>query len=94
MATPLQCECPQVWSGHGDVHHDPTRPDPDCPWHGEGAAYLSIEDHDSIVLITPVGREAVDWIERTAPEDAQWWGRSLVVEPRYVQDVLNVWENR
>jgi hypothetical protein len=62
---------------------------------GDPSPYLRVEDHGSICLITPVGREAVDWLEATAPEDAQWWaGRSLVVEPRYVQGVLDAWENR
>ena len=49
----------------------------------------------SVVIIEPVGQEAIDWIRDTAPEDVTFWGRhGIVVEPRYVADVLDAWENR
>ena len=67
----------------------------ETPVAGVPAPYLQVDNHGSVCLITPVGREAVDWLEQTAPEDAQWWGRrSLVVEPRYVAGVLAAWEAR
>lgn len=95
MTTPRQCECPQVWSGHGDVRPDPTRPDPDCPWHGDAPAWLDVTDHGAVYIINPVGQEAIDWIRRTAPEDVTFWGpHGIVVEPKYVADVLAAWEDR
>lgn len=42
----------------------------------------------SICLVVAHG-EALAWLRETAPEDAQWWSGSLVVEPRYVDDIIN-----
>jgi hypothetical protein len=42
----------------------------------------------SIWLLTPQTLEANDWAEEHfAGGDAQLWGTSIVVEPRYVADI-------
>lgn len=46
-------------------------------------------DHGSIVILTPTSVAARRWLNETAPDDAQWWGRGLVVEPRYLDGVLS-----
>lgn len=48
---------------------------------------IRIQDHRSVTLFTPLDTEAIKWIAETAPEDAQFFGRSMVVEPRYVENV-------
>jgi hypothetical protein len=49
---------------------------------------FSIEDHGSIVLIRPLNPVGAQWLKDTAPEEAQFYGGALVVEPRYVGGVL------
>lgn len=46
------------------------------------------ENHGSIYLVHPLDDEAVKFLEETAPEGAQFFGRAMVVEPRYVEQVL------
>jgi hypothetical protein len=49
----------------------------------------------SVVVMTPLTKEAMEWCEATMPEDAQRWGKAgWVVEPRYVQGVLDAWAAR
>lgn len=48
-----------------------------------------VENHGSLVLIRPMHSEAMTWLETHTPEDAQWFGGALVVEPRYVNDIIN-----
>lgn len=50
---------------------------------------LRIENHGSIVLFRPLTDEGKEWIARTHPEDAQFFGRAMVVEPRYVEGVVD-----
>jgi len=55
-----------------------------------------IDDHGSIQLFVPLNQAARDWVTETAPEDAQWWraleGSALVVEPRYMEGVVQAAE--
>ena len=46
-----------------------------------------VENHLSVVLVTPISQDAKNWIEDNVP-GAQWYLHSLVVEPRYVGDLL------
>ena len=48
---------------------------------------ISVENHGSIVLIRPHIPEAKQWLEDNT--DGQWFGDALVVEPRYVNDLLD-----
>lgn len=47
-----------------------------------------VADHGSIVLLTPVTPAAHRWIQENLPEDRQTWGLSVVVEPRYINDIV------
>jgi hypothetical protein len=51
---------------------------------------LQTENHGSICLLRPVTKAGKAWIKETAPEGAQFFGNALVVEPRFVEDVLAV----
>jgi hypothetical protein len=47
-----------------------------------------LENHFSIFLVRPLTAAASDWIETNVSEDRQYFGNSLVVEPRYVVDLV------
>ena len=50
---------------------------------------FTITNHGSIVIIEPLTEAAIDWVAEHIPEDAQRWGRAgVVVEPRYVGDIV------
>lgn len=50
---------------------------------------ITLHNHGSICILigaTPKGR---DWLDTHLPDDAPTWGRDgVVVEPRYVDDIL------
>ena len=52
---------------------------------------ILVENHGSIVLLRPISTHGADWIEQNilnVNEEAQTFGAALVVEPRYVADVV------
>lgn len=51
---------------------------------------LTVQDHGSICLLVPKSDEGRTWIEEHIPEDAmRWGGDAVVVEPRYMQDIID-----
>lgn len=51
--------------------------------------HVTVVNHGSIALLTPITVEAREWCDEHIPGDALMWGRSsIVVEPRYLQDIL------
>ena len=44
--------------------------------------------HGSICLVEPISDAAKDWIAENVDPNAQWFGNALVVEPRYVDDLV------
>ncbi len=53
------------------------------------SADLKIENHGSIVLVRPLTDAGKEGLRRTAPEDAQFMGDAMAVEPRYVEGVTD-----
>lgn len=49
---------------------------------------LAVEHHGSVCLIRPYTQEGDAWLQRTAPDDAQFMGKAMAVEPRYIQGVI------
>lgn len=51
------------------------------------------EDHGSLWILRPVSADASAWIEENVDQknavSPLWWGDGLVVEPRYVEDILD-----
>ena len=45
-------------------------------------------DHGSICLLTPLSAQALDWVENNLPKERQTWGGGIVIEPRYVDDIV------
>lgn len=49
---------------------------------------VTLANHGSIVLVTPMTKAAKTWIDANVSDEAQWFGKSLVVEPRYVWNLV------
>lgn len=43
---------------------------------------FSFANHGSITLLTPRSRKAKQWLNEHINEEAQYWGASVVIEPR------------
>lgn len=50
---------------------------------------FTLVDHGSIVIITPLSQQATEWTDTYLSEETQWWGAGFVVEPRYVDDIVD-----
>ena len=51
---------------------------------------FDVSNHGSICLLTPLTEAAQAWVAEHLPEDAMTWGQnSIVVEPRYIEDILD-----
>lgn len=48
-----------------------------------------VENHGSVFLLRPLTVRAHDWIVAHVADDALWFGRALVVEPRYVENIVD-----
>lgn len=48
---------------------------------------FKLENHGSIVLVQPLSPACRSWLLLHVP-DGMWWGGCLVVEPRYLETVL------
>jgi len=48
-----------------------------------------VVNHGSLVMLTPLTQAAKDWCEEHLPEDRQYFGRGVVVEPRYIGDIVD-----
>ena len=55
---------------------------------------IRIDNHGSIVLITPVSEEGQAWVdEHLAHPEIQMWGNAVVAEPRYVAAIVEGAQN-
>jgi len=50
---------------------------------------FEITDETTIVLVRPCNDWACDWINENV-ENPQWWGDRLVVEPRFVEGLIEL----
>ena len=48
-----------------------------------------LSDHGSIVILTPQTPEARGWVNEHLPDDAQCFGRGVVIERRYFEDIYD-----
>jgi hypothetical protein len=63
------------------------------------AADFTLTNHGSLVTLLPATDEAREHLAENVSDEAQWWAGALVVEPRYVADLVeqlqaNGWEVR
>ena len=57
---------------------------------------VEIENHGGdLWTITPFTNKAREWLKDNIATNAetQWWGDSLVVEHRYINDIVNQMDN-
>jgi hypothetical protein len=45
-------------------------------------------NHGSICTVAPTNPEAEEWVRYNVDPGAQWFGRGVAVEPRYVNDLV------
>jgi hypothetical protein len=46
-------------------------------------------NHGSVTILTPVSSAAQEWAAEHLPEDAMRWAGGIVIEPRYLGDILD-----
>jgi len=49
---------------------------------------FTVEAHGTICLVRPFTADVRAWLEANTQEDALWFGGALVVEPRYVDELV------
>jgi hypothetical protein len=65
------------------------KPKSTCRSHPESVTPdIQVENHLSLFLIRPLSERARAWIAGNVQTEAQYFGSALVVEPRYVADLL------
>jgi hypothetical protein len=52
-----------------------------------------VSDHGSLLLVTAQNASADRWLKSSTGDEAQWFGNALVVEPRYIADLVAGLEN-
>lgn len=50
---------------------------------------FNVSNHGSIFLLFPNSKDAHDWVEERLPEERQTFGRAIVVEHRYIADIVD-----
>ena len=49
---------------------------------------FKVQNEGNIYLLLPVSEQARAWVEEHLPEDRQYFGRAVVVEHRYIGDIV------
>lgn len=49
---------------------------------------LTVRNEGTIFLLNPVSDAGREWVVEHIPEDAQRWGGAVVVEHRYISDIV------
>lgn len=49
---------------------------------------FTIHYDGSIALVKPLSLDVRDWLQEHTNEEACWWHDALVVEPRYLYDLV------
>lgn len=52
-------------------------------------ADLHVANHGSIFLLKATSKAGKAWIDDNIPDDAMWFGGAVVVEHRYISDIVN-----
>lgn len=50
---------------------------------------IRIESHFSLFLVWPLSARAISWLRENVNRECQRFGSALVVEPRYVNDIIS-----
>lgn len=49
---------------------------------------FEIQNHGSLFLVVPQDEAAEEWLREVTSPEAMWWAGGLVVEPRYIEDLV------
>ena len=52
------------------------------------SADFAVENHGTIFLLRPITPAAFEWVQERLPEDRQEFGDAVVVEHRYIADIV------
>lgn len=52
-------------------------------------AQFALQDEGTLWLVLPLTPVATDWLESNVEDSAMWMGGALVVEHRYVRDLVD-----
>ena len=58
-------------------------------WDDEPEPDFEVENHGTICLLRPNTTAAKAWVEAKIADDAMWYARAVVVEPRYLPDIVD-----
>ena len=50
---------------------------------------LTVTNHGSILLLSGNTEAGHAWLDAHIPEDHQTWCNDIVIEPRYIEDIIN-----
>lgn len=50
---------------------------------------FTLAHHGSVALLTPNNAEAHKWLGEHIPDDALWGSKGVVIEPRYVEGMMD-----
>lgn len=50
---------------------------------------FTIENCASVILLRPLTPVAKQWLTDHMPDDAQYFGDAVAIEPRYLEDVVD-----
>jgi hypothetical protein len=50
---------------------------------------FTLYNHGSIVVLTPMTKRGRGWVLMNVDDEAQTWGRGVVIEPRSVASILD-----
>jgi hypothetical protein len=50
---------------------------------------FTVTDHGSVSVLTPATGIAQSWLDERMPDDAATWGRGYVVEPRFIDHIVD-----
>ena len=56
-------------------------------------ADFEVENHQSIFLLRPLTPAAESWIQECLPPDCTYFGSAVVVEPRFIADIVHGIQN-
>ena len=55
---------------------------------GHDMVDLLVQGGDSVYLLRPTSRKGYRWLKEHTPADATWFAGALVVEHRYIRDIV------
>jgi len=55
---------------------------------GRALPDFEVQGHYTIYLLQPLNQAAQEWIDNNIPPDSEWYMNSVVIEHRYIADII------